>query len=109
VDFEHKKGTSKAQSFLRAGLFNPTSIPAYPKAGHLNMRLLSLGIVFALLFSTYVTSVPINDGENQLPTEGTSTAPEASGSGSGGFNWDDIDTSHKEWGWIKTGNQVGII
>ncbi|KAF8351921.1 hypothetical protein F5887DRAFT_1068304 [Amanita rubescens] len=46
-------------------------------------------------------------GENQPPSEGTLTVPEASGSGSGGggFNWDDIDTSHEGWGWIKTGNQ----
>jgi len=72
------------------------------------MRLLSLGIIFALLFSTYVTAVPVNDGANQPPVESTSAAPEASGSGGGGFNWDDIDTSHKGWGWIKTGNQVRI-
>jgi len=74
------------------------------------MRLLSLGIVFTLLFSTYVLGAPTGEGGNQPPTESTSTAPEVPGSGSGGgadggFNWDDIDTSHKGWGWINTGNQ----
>ncbi len=79
------------------------------------MRLLSLGFVFVLPFSTYVIATPTDDGEGQPPAEGTPAAPEASGSGSGsggggdgGFNWDDINTSDKGWGKVQTKYYVRI-
>ena len=59
------------------------------------MRLLSLGIVFTLLFS---------------PCAIAADEPhfKASGGGKGVFDWTDVDKTHEGWGKVPTKYYVGI-